>query len=102
MAFYGHVNLVVGRGSGHKLATTSTQTPARLPSLLAPASTGSRVGFGSNGIVVTTLLNQGEKEAIATDVAVQDDGSVVAVGGAAPDGFVDYRYRFAVARLLAA
>ena len=56
--------------------------------------------FGSDGLVVTKLL-RGEKEAVATDVAVQDDGRIVAVGGAAPDRFVDYRYRFAVVRLLA-
>lgn len=57
--------------------------------------------FGSDGLVVTKLFDAGEKEAIATDVAVQDDGRIVAVGGAAPDRFVDYRYRFAVVRLLA-
>jgi uncharacterized delta-60 repeat protein len=56
--------------------------------------------FGSDGLVVTKLL-RGEKEAVATDVAVQDDGRIVAVGGAAPDRFVDYRFRFAVVRLLA-
>jgi hypothetical protein len=31
---------------------------------------------------------------------VQDDGRIVAVGGAAPDRFVDYRFRLAVVRLL--
>jgi uncharacterized delta-60 repeat protein len=56
--------------------------------------------FGSDGLVVTKLLNGGEKQAVATDVAVQDDGRIVAVGGAAPDRFVDYRFRLAVVRLL--